>query len=85
MDKAKKQGQSWLWQYAEDSAFERPESAFLLMPAPKGRHTDHPCPFLEELIVGVLILFCVFVLFWGLWFVCCCCCFGLFYLLARDI
>lgn len=32
------------------------------MPAPKERHTDHPCPFLEELIVGDFVC-----LFWGLW------------------
>lgn len=36
------------------------------MPALKERHTDHPCPILEELIVGVFVLFvcfgiCVFV------------------------
>lgn len=32
------------------------------MPALKERHTDHPCPILEELIVGVFVLFCLFVL-----------------------
>lgn len=70
MDKAKKLGRPSLWWYSEDGAFGRPESAFLLMPAPKERHTNHICPSLEKLIVGVLVLFCLFVLFWGLWGFC---------------
>lgn len=55
MDKAKKWGQPSLWWYIEDGAFERPESAFLLMPTPKERHIDHTCPSLEKLIVGVFV------------------------------